>query len=790
VNYDPDKLRQLLLGSDADKEQPSETDKDKPTPTHVESDMSGPGGSQEAPERPVPPSPVEAKPSEPLSEKPLAPLPERPASQEPSPTQIDPWRMPAPSKPEPVQTQAAPPSSNPAYETSPAPAREPVKTAADSPRSSSPFPRRSPDLTARAPYLLGSNEKPTGKPEPEPKPDPPTPPHSNIEPPDELENVPAGDFAPLREALLSHSGQKTEEDESSAAGVSDAPRSDVDEPAVKSGEKKGRRATEPKPPRPQKPITPPSPISYMVLIGGGVSLGAATIALGIGQTGTPVLGLGAIGFALVIAFSMVNRRWLRASLSTRSARYSANITVAILSLLGIVIFANILSYRYHYRLDLSSEGLHSLSPQTIKVLDNINRAGDDITVIAFAPPKSRSRQVIEGLVDLYLYRSSRLKFSFADPDVQRELAESKGITTNPSVLFELGGNRSIVSDMDEPHFTSALMAVRQNHTRLVSFLTGHGEPDPFSDDGYQTGLSLFRKQLELEGYEANILGIPEANGVPAETNLVVIASPERDLEPQEISAIEEYLDSGGNLACFLEPGRTSGLETMLAEYGIGFRQGIVVDDEHNAYSDPMSPIAVGNPKHPITAPFLEDGLLFLNAGGLSFTSTTRLPDVQTESLVNTWPSSWIESSDSLTFDQGIDTREAVNLAVLATRTLESPEAPAESESGESQTGKPESEKAPSSPEAEAARVAQVLVVDDCSFVQNANLDRNYNKDFAMNAVNYLTAQHDLISIRPAQRMSRPLDLSPVQKSLIFMFSVIITPLMIAGLGGIVWWRRR
>lgn len=599
----------------------------------------------------------------------------------------------------------------------------------------------------------------------------------------------AGDnFAPLRQALQARE-RKPEE------------KSDE----IETLRKAGGAERDKKPKKTKKPVKrievhPPSPLSLLVLIGAAISIAGATFALALDQTGLPILALGVIGLVLTGVFVGVNRHWLSVFLSSRGARYSANIVTVIASLLGILIFINIAAYKYPFRIDLSSEGLHSLSPQTIEMLEAINRAGETIAVTAFVPQKSGYREPIEKLMDLYLYNTSNLDFQFVDPDVKLELTESKGITRVPSVLFELGENRSIATEVDESHFTSALLAVRETHSRLVSFLAGHGEPDPFSAESDQSGLSKLKEQLELEGYEVNRLRIPEANGVPPETSLLIIANPTRDLEQQEIEAIERYLDNGGSLMVLLEPGKDAGLDGILTKYGVSLGENLVLDDQNNAYGEVTSPIVVGNPEHAISRS-LSEGMVFYNATTFDYTTSGKLPNVTIDSLVRSSSSSWVENSGNKQFDENIETRDSSELAVLATRVLEpaeeesieetdeQEEAPIEEESVETESTDDETQEQDGEDTSGDAKVAQVLAIGDTSFIRNASYDSYYNKDFALNAVNYLTARQDLISIRPNEPEDRQLNLSKAQRTIIFAFSVILTPLLIAALGGLVWWKR-
>jgi ABC-type uncharacterized transport system involved in gliding motility auxiliary subunit len=179
-----------------------------------------------------------------------------------------------------------------------------------------------------------------------------------------------------------------------------------------------------------------------------------------------------------------------------------------------------------------------------------------------------------------------------------------------------------------------------------------------------------------------------------------------------------------------------------------------------------SPIAIGNPKFPITQDF-DNGILFLKAGSLGYSTSTRLSGVEVESVVKSSPESWSESTDNYVFDKDVDQRKALDMALVASRKIPI-----------------------TSGDSEGEKTSNVLVVNDASFVQNANINSFLNRDFALNSADYLVEGQALMAIRPADKTMAPLDLSSGQRLLVMLFSVFLTPIFIAGLGVWVWVKRR
>ena len=65
-----------------------------------------------------------------------------------------------------------------------------------------------------------------------------------------------------------------------------------------------------------------------------------------------------------------------------------------------------------------------------------------------------------------------------------------------------------------------------------------------------------------------------------------------------------------------------------------------------------------------------------------------------------------------------------------------------------------------------------------------------NRDLFMNMINWLTADEDLISIRPKATEDRPLTMTAQKLNLVFWLSVVIFPLAVVGFGLATWWKRR
>jgi len=83
-----------------------------------------------------------------------------------------------------------------------------------------------------------------------------------------------------------------------------------------------------------------------------------------------------------------------------------------------------------------------------------------------------------------------------------------------------------------------------------------------------------------------------------------------------------------------------------------------------------------------------------------------------------------------------------------------------------------------------------VVIGSSEWATNGYLGFQGNRDFALNALNWLSSDEDLISIRPKEREDRRITLTHAQLSWVRVTSQFLLPaiVVIAGIG--VWWKRR
>jgi len=505
----------------------------------------------------------------------------------------------------------------------------------------------------------------------------------------------------------------------------------------------------------------------------GVLMALAGAALALlaqpGQERYRYLGWGSLvaGVALVLIALILNREDLLNLLKGRPFRYGTNTVFYSLVVLGIVGALNFLAERHVKRFDLTREGIHTLSAQTIQVLENL---GKEVQVVAFYYATGGGRQQAKDLLDQYSYHSGRLKVRFVAPDRSPAEARAYEIEVEPTIVIssESGEARITPARLTEEELTNALIKATSDRRPVICAVTGNGEKgiDDSGADGFQMASEAVRK----ESFEIREVRLLEGDPALAGCDGVMLAGPTKSLLPPEVEAVEKYLDEGGHLILMVEPRTTTGLEPLMERYGLRTGSDFIVDVNPMARllgGSPAIPVVYEYGPHEITRDFEGLATLFPTAASVETVPATE-PDVTTETFGRTSAQSWGELGDlaeAVAFDEGREKSGPLNLAATAVRKI-----PAEGEA--------------------PVKEARIVLVGDSDFAANGNLMMAGNRDLFLNTLAWLTKRSDLISIRPKARASQPVVLTAGQSNALLFYCLLVLPGLMIVLGIGVHLRRR
>jgi len=493
------------------------------------------------------------------------------------------------------------------------------------------------------------------------------------------------------------------------------------------------------------------------------------------QRKTVDLAVLALGLVLLMIYTILNLSSLKRGFSRRSFLYSSNLLLVIVLVLAILVLANYFLERHHYRIDFTEAKIHSLSDQSIKVLKNLK---EDVSIKAFFREGNAGQARMEALLKIYAYHSHRVKPEFINPDKNPGLVKRYGVTQDGTSIFESGDKENRITTTTEEDVTNALIKISRERKKVIYFLEGHGEDS--IEVSEESGFSAAKDELQKLGYEVRKLTLALSETFPQDCALLIIPGAKKDLLPNELETIKDYIGRGGRVFFMVDPETVPGLTPFLLSYGVKLENDVVVDTVSRLFGgDYFMPVITEYEPQEITQNF-RYATFFPYARSVNI-ADPKPEGVNVNIIGKTSPNSWSErqlDQKTVAFDKDKDVQGPVPLAAVVTvkpleqkkEAVEKPE-----EKKQSEERKPE---------------GRLAVFGDSDFATNRYYNLSGNGNLFLNTVNWLTQEADLISIQSKTATPRTIQLLPSQGRLIFFVSVIILPLVVLVLGIFVWIRRR
>ena len=338
---------------------------------------------------------------------------------------------------------------------------------------------------------------------------------------------------------------------------------------------------------------------------------------------------------------MANGKKTKPSFSTgRKWSIGFNVVVASIAVLALVVMANYLGVRHYLRFQLSDRGQMKLSPRTVNVLQSLTNQVK-VTIFFDAQGEEEIYSLVSALLKEYSYINPDVVVKTVDPTrepgkAQLLLAEYKltNLKDKNFIIFDCGGHTRIVnqnelSDYDlqsvisgkskefrrigfngEMLFTPAIFNVAYPRPFKACFLQGHREHNPELTGqplGYAKFASILKEQNNIQWKAFTLQG---TNEVPADCQLLIIAGPQIPLTDPELEKIENYLKQGGRLFALLNNmalGKRSGLEKILAKWGVVVVDNMVFDAKHSPSGTDLLTAQLSD-QHPVVKSLVPDGL--------------------------------------------------------------------------------------------------------------------------------------------------------------------------------------
>lgn len=416
--------------------------------------------------------------------------------------------------------------------------------------------------------------------------------------------------------------------------------------------------------------------------------------------------------------------------------------------------------------DLTEEQLFSISPQTIAVLDSLQKP---VSLLAFLPANADAG--VERVLLAYADASPKVDYRIVDPEAEPALAMQYEVIDFNTLIVTDGSAVRRAAAFDEPAITNAILGVDRGEALPVCFTIGHGERSPGDRD--RDGLSAVATALSQTNYGVETVNLGVGDGVPADCRVLIIAGPTSDLLTEEAAAIDDYLQSGGRLMALLET-RTDvpELAALLERRGVHVRDDFVIDTDRNGKAFGLGiqvPMVDAYTPHPVTDGFR---LMTLYNMPRSLAPAADVTGLDVRPLASTTASSWgetrIEQGAGARWDEGEDAIGPLPLVMAVGEAVE--ESPAAYRQ-RMRAGEP-------TPVGEP----MMVVAGDVDFASNALFNWQGNGDLVLNSVNWLAGQQDLISIRPKEVANKRVELTDSRRAVAFALLVVLLPLFPAVTG--------
>jgi ABC-type uncharacterized transport system involved in gliding motility auxiliary subunit len=480
----------------------------------------------------------------------------------------------------------------------------------------------------------------------------------------------------------------------------------------------------------------------------------------------------------------MSHEWLK----TRQTKYTVYVAVYIVVILAVLTAVNFLANRYDKSWDATANKEFSLADQTIKVVKGLK---NDVHITYF-DDASRFPQARD-LLDRYSALSPRVHVDYIDPVKKPQQARAAGFRRDVNILVSSGLRTEEAKSLSEEEITGALIRSLKSGERNACFVSGSGEHSIDDTDPRGGGYSAIKDALEHNNYKTRTISLlkgteppapagakagaapaappaPGKPGVPKDCTVLIVGGPQHDYIQPEADAIKAFVEGGGHALFLMDPalsiGRTqtdenTTLDALLQSWGVTLDKDLALDTSGIGQVfglGPEVPLVASYESHPIVRDLKEVATAF----PLSRTLDTKNGDKTTvEKLFATGDNSYATnnlSSGSIRIDPRKDKKGPLTLAAAGTYNGTTP--------------------------------GRFVVVGSSMWVGNSFIRFNGNRDLFLNMINWLTADEDLISIRPKAPEDRPLNISAQKMNMVFWLSIVIFPLAVVGFGMATWWKRR
>lgn len=430
---------------------------------------------------------------------------------------------------------------------------------------------------------------------------------------------------------------------------------------------------------------------------------------------------------------IIKKKWLRDTVLTILL-----ITIVVVAYLGLNIWVQSLNIN---PFDFTQEKRYTLSEESKEQVKNVEEKVH-IYFFGFA-----ENDTAVSLAKQYRNVNENITAEVVNITERPDLAQTYGITDESSVgivvqstqrykvlsssdLYTYDYTTYETVDITEQKLTNAIVDTTIAKKPKIYFLTGHEE---YAVDAELASLAVYIQNEVNEVATLNLL----TTTFPEDCDTLVIANPTKDFLDNEVEAITQYIQNGGNILWMSNPNvdelALPNVQKILDLYGVQVQKGVIVetDANHMGVSNPYL-ILPQVAQHDITKDVYNGtGVALPSAGKLKIADAETLENLNvtiTPFITNTETSFYREDFTVSTNSKTASDEEGeFTLAAEATKNIE------------------------------GDKTSKLVIFANAIFASNTKItiQNQYtyaislanNKDIALNAIAYLTDRGDTIRIR-------------------------------------------
>lgn len=515
-----------------------------------------------------------------------------------------------------------------------------------------------------------------------------------------------------------------------------------------------------------------------------------------------IAGIGwASGAAMIVLWVLLDLANFKAMFLRKGAKYGASsglvVVLGLLIITGLGVLTN--KPRFDKSYDATKNKQNTLSDQSVKTVESINKRTTEIKAIAYFQD-DQVRQQFMDLATLYLGRGAKLNIEYVDPQRDPMRAKADALTSANTVIFKTDTQESRITTFTEEKITNALVKVLKDKSKKVYFTKGHGEGQAKGTEAQ--GFSTMVAELENNKYEVGELSLLEEAKIPEDADLIIVAGPKYDFKEEEVRFLEDYLKRGGAMFAMVDAMTpVPNLNSLLGKFGLKVDDDLLILHP----SDPRAALLGTNNAivsefddlNPVTKDFARQSQVALVMPNTrSVDEVAGNPNNMKVSLVGKTSKAIIRVKNVKTPKdvEGVninkDRVEAGSFAVVAVANGK-PTAPslASSSASPDSASKDKADASSTGGADSAKKEVRVVLVGSSAFASNGGAQAAEHRDMFVNVTSYLLQDDDFISIRPKDASKSTISLTSGSSQLLLLALAFIYPFVFLG-GGLSYWLKR